>query len=87
MIFHKVMQMDTDTWSDYQAQALHHLMQFKQVYRRKRHLQEQQQQQYHPFMPPAPHHQQFVLCNEHDDDNDDDDDAIWAQLVSESKLL
>ena len=35
MIYHEVMQMDTDTWWDYQAQTLQHLMQFKQAYRQK----------------------------------------------------
>ena len=59
MIFHEVMQMDTDTWTDYQAQALQHLMQFKQACRRRRQLQQQQQQQQQYFMPPAPHHQQM----------------------------
>ena len=69
MIYHEVMQMDTDTWSDYQAQALQHLMQFKQEYRRKRQLQQQQQQQqqlqqqqqYHPYVPHVPQQQQFIL--------------------------
>ena len=71
MIYHEVMQMDTDTWWDYQAQTLNNLMQFKQAYRRKRQQQQQQQQQqqlqqqqqYHHFLPPVPqqHQQQFVL--------------------------
>ena len=59
MIFHEVMQMDTDTWTDYQAQALQHLMQFKQACRRRRQLQQQQQQQQQYFMPPAPHQQMY----------------------------
>ena len=56
MIFHEVMQMDMDSWTDYQAQALQHLMQFKQACRQKRQLQQQQQQQYfmHQQMYPSP---------------------------------
>ena len=49
IIYHEDMQMDTDTWSDYQAQALQQLMQFKQAYHRKRQLQDQQQQQLQMF--------------------------------------
>jgi len=63
MLFHEVMQMDVDSWSDYQAQALHHLMQFKLACRQKRQLQQQQQQQQlfqHQQMYPSHSTQMFA---------------------------